>query len=99
MCQHCLAKWIRDGAIRHDANQALGAPVLQGGLLGTVVGLEELLEAAQAPASARSAIVGEIAALGAVDVQELGRADWEALSTWGSLRELEKRRIMKYIPP
>ena len=99
MCQHCLAKWVREGADRHDANQVLTAPMPQGGNFGTVTGLEQLLDTAQVPAPVCAAIVEEIGALGAVDVQELGRSDWEALNAWGSLREFEKRRILRYIPP
>ena len=98
MCQHCLAKWIRDGAAKHDARQVLPAPALQSNP-GTVDGLQELLDAAQAPASARHALLAEIVALGAVSVQELKRADWEGLSAWSILREFERRRILKYIPP
>ena len=44
MCQHCLAKWIRDGAAKHDARQVLPAPALQSNP-GTVDGLQELLDA------------------------------------------------------
>ena len=98
MCQHCLAKWIRDGAAKHDARQVLPAPALQSNP-STVDGLQELLDAAQAPASARHALLAEIVALGAVSVQELRRADWEGLSAWSTLREFERRRILKYIPP
>ena len=99
MCQHCLAKWVREGADRHDANQVLAAPMPRGGNFGTVTGLEQLLDTAQVPAPVCAANVEEIGALGAVDVQELGRSDWEALHAWGSLREFEKRRILRYIPP
>ena len=33
--------------------------------------------------------------LGAIDVQELTTADWEALSCWHMLRQYEQRRLLK----
>ena len=34
---------------------------------------------------------------GAVEVGELTREDWEGLPTWGSLKLLEKRRLLSHL--
>ena len=31
--------------------------------------------------------------MGAIDVRELSRTDWERLQTWSCLREMERRRV------
>lgn len=91
-CAHCLAKWVRDGAAQHDAN-AVQAAVPSGRLPGTVYGLQEVLEAASIPETAREGFLQELLAMGAIDVRELGRPDWERLQAWGCLREMERRRV------
>ena len=40
-------------------------------------------------------LVQEISNLGAIDVRELRRADWEALNSLGALREMERRRVVE----
>ena len=37
----------------------------------------------------------DLEGLGAVDVKELSVADWEHLSSWASLRMLQRRRVMQ----
>ena len=91
-CAHCMAKWVRDGAARHDAS-ALQAASPSGRLPGTVHGLQELLVAASIPASAREGFLQELLGMGAIDVRELSRPDWERLQAWSCLREMERRRV------
>lgn len=91
-CPCCMAKWIIDGAARHDANVVLAAPVL--GEPGIVDGMEALFETARVPQEVQVDLACEVASLGAVSVRELRREDWEALSTWTRLREMERRRIL-----
>ena len=83
---------MRDGAARHDAN-AVHTAAPSGRLLGTVHGLQELLEAASIPTSAREGLLQELLGMGAIDVRELSRPDWEHLQAWGCLREMERRCV------
>ena len=92
-CAHCMAKWVCDGAARHDANAVLTAAP-SGRIPGAVHGLQELLEVASIPVSAREGLLQELLGMGAIDVRELGRPDWERLQTWGDLREMERRRLL-----
>ena len=95
MCQHCLAKWIRDGAAKHDARQVLPAPALQSNP-GTVDGLQELLDAAQAPASARHALLTEIVALGGRQrpgAQASGLGGAECMEHSQRIREEEDSKV------
>ena len=41
----------------------------------------------------------QVAALGAVHVNELSRLDWAGLSAWSAMRELERRRVLQLVPP
>ena len=42
----------------------------------------------------------EVAATGAVNVQELTRQDWEQLEAWQLLKPLERRRVFcTHVPP
>ena len=95
-CAHCMAKWVCDGAARHDANAVL-TPAPSGRLPGSVHGMQELLEAASIPVSAREAVHQEVLGMGAIDVRELGRPDWESLQAWGGLREMERRRLLAHL--
>ena len=42
-----------------------------------------------------SMLMLRILKLGAIDVQELTTADWEALLCWHMLRQYEQRRLLK----
>jgi hypothetical protein len=95
-CAHCMAKWIRHGAAKHDADALRSAePVDAPAEPGTVNGLQALLHAANVPVAAQSMLAHEILSLGAIDVRELRRADWEALNSWRALREMERRRVLE----
>ena len=87
-----MAKWIRDYAAQADANVALRQPA-QHVSEAPIAGLHELLDAVRVQGPYREELVDEIVGLGAIDVQELGRSDWEALNSWSRLREMERRRI------
>ena len=91
-CRNYLAKWVRDYAAEHDAGAALAQPCLP--LTDSeVVGLAGLFDKAHVPGTVADGLKVEIATMGAIDVSELRRADWEALRSWPQLRELEKRRL------
>ena len=109
-----MAKWIRDAAAAFDASQALqpslgavavAAPAGNSGddsgehSASTVTNLELFMERAQLPRAAREAIARDILATGAIEVDELTREDWEQLPTWHHLKPLEKRRVLRYVPP
>ena len=66
---------------------------------GSVIDLDSFLDAASLPSSAREALAREVAASGAVNVQELTRQDWEQLEAWQLLKPLERRRVFKHVPP
>lgn len=62
-----------------------------------VEGLLAVLEAARLPQTARAAIESEVKDLGAIDVRELTRSDWEGLRCWKMLKVMEQRRVLSQI--
>ena len=112
-CRHHLAKWIYDACAAFDASQVLqsnlGAPAADAHVgdspnvgdrsAATVVDLDLFMERAQLPLSVREAITRDVLAVGAVNVDELTKEDWEQLPTWQHLKPLEKRRVLRYAPP
>lgn len=62
-----------------------------------VDGLAAVLEAARLPKSACTAIENEVKELGAIDVRELTRSDWEGLRCWKMLKVMEQRRVLAQI--
>lgn len=105
-CRHHLAKWIRDSAAAFDAMQAmqpaLGATAsvdVAAGSGACVADLDDLMARASVPAASQAGIMRDVAASGAVHVQELTREDWEHLPSWQTLKPLERRRIMRFVPP
>ena len=96
-CAICLSKWIRDGAMEHDAAAALNAPSLPFSLpQGTKVlqGMDELAAKAKLPQVKAAALAEELLSLGAVDVVELSRGDWQSLSAFGKLLPFEQKRLL-----
>eukprot|EP00435_Cladocopium_sp_Y103_P053431 s1435_g17.t1 len=75
-CAVCLSKWVRDGALEHDAAEALRAPSL--------------------PSTGPEA--AELLSLGALDVSELSRTDWQSLSAFERLLPFEQRRLLASLP-
>ena len=59
-----------------------------------MAGLTSFLTAASISTALVTAIEKDVSELGAVDVRELRPEDWQALPTWTSLREMERRRIL-----
>ena len=105
-CSIHMSKWIRDGAAAYDAAQLiqppLAPPVADDVVEGAQAGcedLERLLRAALVPTQARLALARDVEAVGAVHVQELTRQDWEDLPAWQLLKPLERRRVLKHVPP
>lgn len=102
-CAACVARWIRDGTVAHDAAAVLQPPVPppaagateRAQAFAAVRGFAELVAAAQTRAQVARALLLDAVVLGAVSVQELREADWEALPAWASLRPLEKRRLLR----
>ena len=99
-CRHHLAKWIVEASAAFDAAQGLNAPpILPGDGEAAIKDLAIFLDRAKAPRRARAAIVADIVAVGAADVQELFQADWESLPSWALLKPLERRRVLAMVPP
>ncbi len=61
--------------------------------------LSALMDRAVLPRALQEAIRRDVAATGAVHVQELTMFDWEQLPAWQLLKPLERRRVLKYVPP
>ena len=105
-CAPHMSRWIRDGATAYDAMQlvqpplALTAQVDRNAVAGgSVIDLDSFLDAASLPSLAREALAREVAASGAVNVQELTRQDWQQLEAWQLLKPLERRRVLNRVPP
>ena len=94
-----MARWIRDGASAYDAAVVLRpTPPPQPGATfapPALGGLRELiLKAKLFNTAAAAALEQELLSLGAVHVSEVGRSEWETLSSWGLLRLFEQRRLL-----
>ncbi len=61
----------------------------------TVGGFEDLMARAQIPPPAAAALLRDVVSLGAAHVREMRQEDWEAVPTFGSLRVLERRRLVR----
>jgi hypothetical protein len=62
-----------------------------------VGGFEEFVNQCKLPPVVSVAMEKELLELGAVDIHELGPADWEASSSWQLLKPLEQPRAMCYL--
>ena len=83
--------------MEHDAAAALNAPSLPFSLpQGTKVlqGMDELAAKAKLPQVKAAALAEELLSLGAVDVVELSRGDWQSLSAFGKLLPFEQKRLL-----
>ena len=95
-CKQHMALWVVAGAQAFDAKQVVGLQALpQSATSGNVVGLNELLVASRVPDELAQVVRQKVLGLGAVDVRELTPADWAGLPSWGQLRPLEQRRLLK----
>ena len=98
-CRRCFSKWIVEACAAHDANEGLRSlPLLPEVEHAGVNNLNSFLDMAKVPARLRLAIARDISALGALDVNELSQADWDALPTWPLLKICERRRILALMP-
>ena len=92
-CAVHQSRWIRDGAADFDSMQGLRmapsparADAADGCSDGdSVVDLAKLFEASRLPQAVRAAFTKDILSLGALDVVELTRQDWEQLPAWQQL--------------
>ena len=96
-CAHHLAKWLCEGAVAFDARSVLARPQLGAGTSHGVQGLAALLSTASLPADIVSQLQEQVEALGALHVLELAAGDWATLPVWGSLLEMQKRRLCRAI--
>ncbi len=62
-----------------------------------MTGFANLMRNAKIPPLAAAQLLQDVGAegLGAVDVNELTREDWESLPSWGALRPLQQRRLLE----
>ena len=103
-CGSCLARWLVETTSSYDARVALrpppaGVAAMGAEASGEVAGLNELLDGAAIPSESKEALTRDVRTLGAVDVTELTREDWASLASWATLREMERRRILRFVPP
>ena len=94
-CAVHLCKWIVAGAARFDAQAMVTQPILAPTQESFVVGLREILAKAALPTTSSVDVTTEIAALGAVDIEELSLEDWTSLRSFQLLRPFEQRRLLK----
>ena len=100
-CAVCLGRWVRDGASEHDGTEALRAPGLPSTGLEEntlLAGMEELASKAKLPESKAKDLADELLSLGALDVTELSRTDWQSLSAFERLLPFEQRRLLASLP-
>ena len=109
-CAIHMCCWIVDGANAADAKTALRPPLalpapegaassgnLTGGAVADVAGLTDLASKARLPPETTAALRAELLSAGAVDVSEVTAEDWSGLSSWGLLKQFERRRLLKCI--
>ena len=89
----------RNTCAAHDANEGLRAlPLLPEIEDAGINNLNLFLDQAKVPKRLRLAIAKDLNALGAVDVNEVSQADWDALPTWPLLITCERLRILALMP-
>lgn len=103
-CPVCMTKWIVAGAAAFDAAPGL-QPVLpirtaslaklDVGRVSAIAGLSELLGVLVLPDGAARAVLEDLEELGAIDVSEPTRVEWESLNAWGLLKPLQRRRLLQ----
>ena len=102
-CPHCFAKWVMEGSTQFENLQgrsAIDGSTSQGSHganVPCIAGLQEALGALQASETIAAALAKELETLGAVSTNELTTSDWESLEVWGSLRPLQKRRLLQHL--
>ena len=99
-CGVCLSKWIVAGAAARDASLVLHGPVLIPGgpeQRDILTGMEDLKRAANLDTDVMERLAAELVALGARDICEITREDWQQLRAFATLRPFEQRRLMRAI--
>ena len=106
-CAIHMCKWIAQGAAEADA-APLRTPVLPIAASGSgptaasdaksaILGFQELASRALLPEEAAASLESALVQLGARDVREASREDWEGLSAFQVLKPFEMRRLLKAI--
>jgi len=105
-CPVCMAKWIVSSAAALDASPGL-QPVLpirtstdaklDHARVSAIVGLTGLLEAVKLPTGTAEAVVEDLEELGAINVKEPNRSEWESLAVWALLKPLQKTRLLQHL--
>ena len=60
-------------------------------------GFAVTIAAALIPAEEADKLLASLVELGAVDVKELAREDWESTGGWKALRPLQSRRLLQHL--
>ena len=88
---------VPDAASAADCDVGLRAPLAPPAPSSSAApgacGLGALCAAARLPEDARSALLVDLLAMGAVDVRELGGQEWQSLAAWAQLKPLERCRL------
>ena len=99
-CARCMCGWIQDGAAEFDAKQALMTSLATtlpqeraDQDAADLAGMGTLAAKANLPLPKVKQLAREIAALGALHVNELSASDWQALASWNTLLPFEQRRL------
>ena len=83
------------GAAGSEASSTRGEPSQP--IPSDIQGFAALMAEARIPTAGARSLLQDMVALGAVDVTELTKSDWESLPSWGSLLLFEKRRLLSHI--
>ena len=104
-CAMHLCSWICQGAAERDAQEVWASSAVMAAATAPnsgdaggnqLIGMAELVAAAKLPEVKAAALQAELLTQGAVHVQELTTADWEALQSWCLLLSFEKRRLLTW---
>ena len=104
-CVTHMAKWIVEGANSHDASMVMRPPLIPAApsvddnktRADAIQGMSSLLTVLHLQPQLEDKMLLGLEDMGAVDVKELDREDWEALEVWHSLRVLQKRRLLQFL--
>ena len=94
-----LCRWIHDACLEHDSRPFLTPPACitaasSSAAQHALSGMAELAAPAQLPEAHVQQLEAQILSLGAVDVRELRRSDWQSLIAFNALKPFEQRRLL-----
>ena len=105
-CAVCMCRWIRDGANRIDAAPCLQhvlpargstMPSVDTGRVFAIRGLQDLLDKVALPTGVAEGLLEDLEELGAVNVTEPSRGEWESLHFWSLLKPLQLKRMLQHL--